>query len=57
MGANEDFKRLAKEMAEKAKAQREKAAKDAQARENTGRDAADAPDEQREDPRPKSDRK
>lgn len=57
MGANEDFKRLAKEMAEKARAQREKAAKAAQARESTEDDTREAPAEQPKTPRPKSDNK
>lgn len=58
MGANEDFKRLAKEMAEKARAQREKAAKAAQAPESTDNDARrETPDEARKDARSTSDKK
>ena len=57
MGGNEDFKRLAKEMAEKARAQREKAEKAAQAgREGTEGDGQrEAPAPARHQARPKSD--
>ncbi|MDI5966066.1 hypothetical protein POF50_021980 [Streptomyces sp. SL13] len=56
MGANEDFKRLAKEMAEKARAQREKGAQsqestDEEARRESGEKKATA------DPRRRSDKK
>jgi hypothetical protein len=58
MGANEDFKRLAKEMAEKARAQREKAAKTPQAPESTEETSRNAPGERPGNaPRPKSDKK
>jgi hypothetical protein len=61
MGANDDFKRLAKEMAEKARAQREKAEKAAQARQKSGDDAQreSSEDEQRRsnEARQKSDKK
>lgn len=58
MGANEDFKRLAKEMAEKARAQREKAGKTAQAPESTEDTAKnDPPTERPKAPRPTSDKK
>ena len=58
MGANDDFKRLAKEMAEKARAQREKAAKAARTGETTENGTAqDEAAERPEDLRPRSDRK
>ncbi len=44
MGANEDFKRLAREMAEKARAQREKAAR--AAREGEGAENGEQPADQ-----------
>jgi hypothetical protein len=65
MGGNDDFKRLAKEMAEKARAQREKAEKAAQARqrsegeahrEGSGEQQASQPTQQ-DDAREKSDKK
>lgn len=55
MGANQDFKRLAKEMAEKARAQREKAAKAARTRENGEDDTQEAPNRQPKDLRAKKD--
>ncbi len=57
MGANEDFKRLAKEMAEKARAQREKAERTAQTKRTEGDGTRETPDQARRDSRPKSDRK